>query len=572
MAVAPLPTALNVVAPAQALYRPSADELDLTRKLFLVVDAQPDMRSALNMTLTSFGANRVEFASRNGEALSRMRRTEFDVILCDYDLEHPQDGLNLLDEARLEGLIKPSAVFMIVTSESRKNEVTGAAEQGPDAYLLKPFSGESLRVRLIRAFIKKRAFTAVDEAILNKDYLIAIGECEQQVRQRSEFSVDFLKLKGRLELQLGLFPEAAQSYQRVLQIRPVRWAKVGLAKARVGQRQMDEARKLLREVQAEDPQVMEVYDWLAKLEVQDDKPAEALAWLEAAVQRSPRVARRQKSLGEVAIQNGKLEIAESALAETVRLSQYAHHRNPTDHALLAKVQRQRKDFAAAKKTVAELRKNYKLDPKAQLLADAAEAQTLQASGEKDKARNLLNAIEAQLASTPHLPTDLGLEVAEAALECGRPEASDRIIGQLMANGLDDPQAEARISTLYQQHDRSDIANRMIDDSKAHLRELNNQAVRAAQAGNLREAVDLFVNALAETPNNLQVLLNAVNALLAVVNKEGWNGPFMKQALDYLNTARSIDPFNTKYQRLQEAWRQTRKRFGVGKLEAGLTEF
>jgi DNA-binding response OmpR family regulator len=129
-----------------------SDYRDLySRRLFLVVDSVPEMQRALAMTLSSFGAEKVEYASKASDALAKMSRFEFDVVLCDFDLGNGYDGLYLFEEVKERNLIKQSCVFMIVTGERRSQRVISAAEMAPDDYLLKPFTGEVLAQRLGKA-------------------------------------------------------------------------------------------------------------------------------------------------------------------------------------------------------------------------------------------------------------------------------------------------------------------------------------------------------------------------------------------------------------------------------------
>ena len=119
-------------------------EIDYSTKLFLVVDTVPEMRQSMAFTLSAVGANKVEFASRTGEALAKLQRLDVDIVLSEYNLEHPHDGLHLLEEIKLRNLAKQSCVYMIVTGERRAQNVIGAVEQAPDGYLLKPFTGDAL--------------------------------------------------------------------------------------------------------------------------------------------------------------------------------------------------------------------------------------------------------------------------------------------------------------------------------------------------------------------------------------------------------------------------------------------
>src|SRR5437773_1690504 len=88
-----------------------------SNRLFLVIDNVPEMQRALSMTLTSFGAEKVEYAIRATDALGKLSKYDFDVVLCDYDLGNGYDGLYLFEEAKERNLIKQSCVFFIVTGE-----------------------------------------------------------------------------------------------------------------------------------------------------------------------------------------------------------------------------------------------------------------------------------------------------------------------------------------------------------------------------------------------------------------------------------------------------------------------
>ena len=84
------------------------DKNPYASKLVLIIDSVPEMQRALSMTLASFGANKVEYAMRAGDALSKLGRFDVDIILCDYDLGNGYDGLHLLAEIKEKNLIKQS--------------------------------------------------------------------------------------------------------------------------------------------------------------------------------------------------------------------------------------------------------------------------------------------------------------------------------------------------------------------------------------------------------------------------------------------------------------------------------
>ena len=56
------------------------DQNPYSSKLILIIDSVPEMQRALTMTLASFGANKVEFATRPGDAMAKLAR--YSLISC----------------------------------------------------------------------------------------------------------------------------------------------------------------------------------------------------------------------------------------------------------------------------------------------------------------------------------------------------------------------------------------------------------------------------------------------------------------------------------------------------------
>ena len=123
-----------------------------------------DLHAASHILLPGVGAF--------GDAMAKLARYSFDIVLCDFDLGNGYDGLHLLEEAKTRNLLKQSCVFMIVSGERRSQRVLAAAELEPDGYLIKPFTGEQLRVRLDRAMRRREAFRCVDDALKQNDLLV----------------------------------------------------------------------------------------------------------------------------------------------------------------------------------------------------------------------------------------------------------------------------------------------------------------------------------------------------------------------------------------------------------------
>ncbi|HET8706876.1 MAG TPA: response regulator, partial [Pseudomonadales bacterium] len=107
-------------------------------KRVLVVEDHAEMRTQLKSMLERMNLRNVEVVVNGEEAIERLKARQFDIILCDYELGRGKDGSQVLEEARVENLLKSSAVFVMITAAQTVEMVMGALEYEPDGYIAKP--------------------------------------------------------------------------------------------------------------------------------------------------------------------------------------------------------------------------------------------------------------------------------------------------------------------------------------------------------------------------------------------------------------------------------------------------
>jgi hypothetical protein len=108
----------------------------------------------------------------------------------------------------------------------------------------------------------------------------------------------------------------------------------------------------------------------------------------------------------------------------------------------------------------------------------------------------------------------------------------------------------------------DKGKEIITNSSREVIALNNQAVRMAQAGDLRGSVELLMQAVAKFQGNTVIVLNAVHAILAYMQTHGWDEELGKSAKEYLATVKNQDPDNQKYLMLADLYKETAKHHGL----------
>jgi two-component system chemotaxis response regulator CheY len=112
----------------------------------LVVDDYPTMRRIIKNLLSQLGFANVSEATDGGDALAKMRLRSPGLVFSDWNME-PMTGLQLLKEVRSDNKLK-EVPFIMVTAESKTENVVAAKSAGVNNYIVKPFNAETLKGKM----------------------------------------------------------------------------------------------------------------------------------------------------------------------------------------------------------------------------------------------------------------------------------------------------------------------------------------------------------------------------------------------------------------------------------------
>jgi two-component system chemotaxis response regulator CheY len=112
----------------------------------LIVDDYKTMLRIIRNLLKQIDFENVEEASDGVEALAKLQAGNFDLIISDWNME-PMTGLQLLQHVRADPKLK-STPFIMVTAESKTENVIVAKQAGVSNYIVKPFNAETLRAKI----------------------------------------------------------------------------------------------------------------------------------------------------------------------------------------------------------------------------------------------------------------------------------------------------------------------------------------------------------------------------------------------------------------------------------------
>lgn len=126
-----------------------------------MVDDNRHMRALLGEVLRSLGAQ-VDFATKGAEALERLSKTLFDIVLADLSMT-PVDGVELIRGIRALPN-SPNAMLPIImlTSQATPSHIAAARDAGVTEILSKPLVVRQLLERLHAVVHHPRVFIRTD--------------------------------------------------------------------------------------------------------------------------------------------------------------------------------------------------------------------------------------------------------------------------------------------------------------------------------------------------------------------------------------------------------------------------
>ncbi|SDT91499.1 MULTISPECIES: response regulator [Stappia] len=116
----------------------------------LVVDDYKTMIRIIRNLLKQLGFEDIDDAADGTEALEKMKQRRYGLVISDWNME-PMTGYELLKQVRADaGLCKTP--FIMVTAESKTENVIAAKKAGVNNYIVKPFNAQTLKGKIEAVF------------------------------------------------------------------------------------------------------------------------------------------------------------------------------------------------------------------------------------------------------------------------------------------------------------------------------------------------------------------------------------------------------------------------------------
>ena len=112
----------------------------------LVVDDYQTMIRIIRNLLKQLGFENVDDAADGQAALEKLRQNGYGLVISDWNME-PMTGYELLKEVRADAKLQGTP-FIMITAESRTENVVAAKKAGVNNYIVKPFNAATLKLKM----------------------------------------------------------------------------------------------------------------------------------------------------------------------------------------------------------------------------------------------------------------------------------------------------------------------------------------------------------------------------------------------------------------------------------------
>lgn len=513
----------------------------------LVIDDIGAMRHAMRSQLEWIGINSVKCVANAEEALRQIETRQFDLILCDYNLNRASSGQHFLEFLRNGHLLSAKTLFVMVTAEAEYAYVANAAEFAPDDYILKPCPEKKLQTRLERLFDRRNFLMPALTAMDSKDYARVVSECDKLLALgcNDRWQMAALRVKAEAQHVLNDAENMLATYQQALALNDnVPWVKIGFARAQRMSGNLEAAEISAREIIASHPSYVATYELLAdvRLALNDEEGAHEMSTRAAEILPT---AKRFRNTAESAFLLGKLDDAKQFVESAIKLSTGSIAEKPDDFLSLAQIQTDLGDPLGAIHTLEKSARKYAEKDEFGVSLNAILAQAYFDSGDTDKAKKLLERSQHLMTANNSSSTAMS-RLGKAALKLG-----DEILGlklmtrAVQASGKERHRIERHVSKSMKDTGQQDKVGDVIDAGQRRILVLVDETHKLMREAHFDQAYTKLQEALAIHNENIEALLAAAQLHLLWLKQGGWNEEIDSRAKHYLATLDKLVPQNEK---------------------------
>jgi len=116
----------------------------------LIVDDYKTMLRIIRNLLAQLGFTNVDEATDGTMAFAKLEQKPYNLVISDWNME-PMSGLELLKKIRADTRFS-QLPFIMITAETKVDNVVIAKQAGVNNYIVKPFNAQTLKSKLAAVF------------------------------------------------------------------------------------------------------------------------------------------------------------------------------------------------------------------------------------------------------------------------------------------------------------------------------------------------------------------------------------------------------------------------------------
>jgi tetratricopeptide (TPR) repeat protein len=384
----------------------------------------------------------------------------------------------------------------------------------PDDYLMKPINARMLEQRVSRLLRQRHVLSGVYTALDADDRRRAMAILIDLSVTDNRHTRVAQKMLGEIFIAEGDLAKAEKLYTKALEVRPVDWARLGLARVKHLKGELEVAGGWLEKIVQENPLYLPAYDVLASNWELMGHSQQVQSTVQRSVAISPKSILRQKRLAQVAERNGDFGTSLQALRSTVRLGELSCHACPEDgfqfaRVAAASVEKRLQPVEPLVREVVEVmsttRERFALSREQLTRAELITARMLAHGGQQEQARSLVDITETQLRHSDEVSLDVSLERVQALQALGEHTQAEALLHDLLQRYAYDQTALEKLDTL--------LAEPVSETNRALIATVNREGIDLYNQARFDEAVECFEKVRRIFPRHVGVHLNIVQSLI-----------------------------------------------------------
>jgi two-component system chemotaxis response regulator CheY len=199
--------------------------MDYLNIICLAVDDEANMRKTIVNMLSKMGFKNIITAEDGKKALSIISTSKIDLVICDINMPE-MTGLELFKTIK-ENPKNQNINFVFVTAEVRRETVARAAEDGGQAYIIKPFVMATLEDKILNVLNRKFKPSGLETHLKNFHQYMDNRDtqtAENELKKAAEIAPEnptILYNFGQLSLITGETDKAVEFFKSAIEKKPM---------------------------------------------------------------------------------------------------------------------------------------------------------------------------------------------------------------------------------------------------------------------------------------------------------------------------------------------------------------